>query len=276
MKVLKELPKSIYYSLLLRVSSKSKLLRNKETVPLIVSFTSISSRLNSVDLVVKCLYNQSVLPQKILLWLPQSLKNKIPQRLEKLQSNLFEIKYSHLDSSHKKLIHTIKEYPSKTIVTCDDDVIYDSNWLKNLYEEHLLYPKDIIANRAIQIKFDNLNEYLPIKTWKKREPCVNENRLLGIGAWGILYPSNSLSNIVFDEELFLRLTPKADDLWFKGMALLNRTLTRRSNKKTKGLTPIIGSQKVSLKEDNVKKNKNEIQWKSLSDHFNLKEILLKK
>lgn len=274
MKVFKELPKSIYYSTLLRLLSARNLIKNKNKIPVLVSLTSIPTRLNTLDIVVKSLLNQSVLPEKIYLWLHHDLKDKLPKQLAKLQSDIFEIKYSNLTCSHRKLIHTLKENPTKNIVTCDDDLIYREKWLENLYNEHLKLPNDVIANTTTQIRFNDNGEYLSFIEWRKVDENPPKYRLLGIGAWGIFYPPNSLSKQVFDEDLFLRLTPKADDLWFKGMSLLKGTNVTQASNIPKEPIPIIGSQKVSLKKENVDKMRNDNQWKALSDHFKLNEIIL--
>ncbi len=73
--------------------------------------------------------------------------------------------------------------------------------------------------------------------------------------------------------MFLKLTPKADDLWFKAMALLNNTISRQSENLPKEPIPIIGSQKIALKNDNISKNKNDSQWAALSTHFKLDTLL---
>lgn len=217
----------------------------------------------------------NVVPEKILLQLHENLKDKLPRRLSKLEGDYFEINYSQLTCSHRKLIHELKDNPSKTIITCDDDIIYGEDFLEKIYKEHLKYPKDIIANSTTKIKFDGKRNYKPFLEWRLKEEGYDEKYLLPIGAWGILYPTKSMPIEVFNTKLFLKLTPKADDLWFKGMALLNGTISRQSQNIPKNPIPIIGSQKVSLKQENIKKNKNEIQWKALSDHFKLKEILIK-
>ncbi|MGJ8734210.1 MAG: glycosyl transferase [Cellulophaga sp.] len=273
MKVFKELPNSIYYSCYLRLKTQKQLIKNKKNIPVIVSLTSIPSRLNNIDIVIKSIFNQTIIPEKIILWLHTSLKDNLPKKLYKLQSNLFEIKYSNLTCSHRKLIHSLKENPDKTIVTCDDDQIYRNDWLELLYDDHLLDSKSIIAHATTQIKIDENDNYLPFIKWRIKEDSKLHNCLLPIGAWGILYPPNSMSNIILNEELFLKLTPKADDLWFKGMSLLNNTISKKSTKQPKQPIPIIGSQKESLQLENVKKNKNEIQWQALSDHFDLISIL---
>jgi hypothetical protein len=274
MKVIKELPKSLLYSLFLHFTPPKLLLNSKkESVPVIVSMTSIPSRLNTIHLVIKSLFYQTHKPSKIVLWLHEDLKYKLPNRLDKLQNSLFEIKYSNLTCSHRKLIHSLKENPDTVIITCDDDLIYSKNLLINLYKEHLKYPKDIIANTTYQIKLDDNNGYLPYTTWKNKDNNLNPKLSIPVGAWGVLYPPNSVSNDIFNEDLFLKLTPKADDLWFKAMALLNNTISRQSENVPNEPIPIIGTQKIALKNDNVSKNKNDIQWASLSDYFKLDKLL---
>ena len=273
MKLVKEIPKSLLLSIFLHFVPSKLLFKSKKTLPVIVSLTSIPSRLNTIHLVIKSLFNQTQKPIKIILWLHKDLKDKLPTRLEKLQNAFFEIKYSHLKCSHRKLIHSLKENPNSIIITCDDDLIYSKNLLINLYNEHLKYPKDIIANTTYQIKLDNKNGYFPYTTWKNKDTTLNPKLSIPVGAWGILYPPYSFSNDIFNEHLFLKLTPKADDLWFKAMALLNNTISRQSENVPNKPVPIIGSQKIALKNDNVSKKRNDIQWEALSKHFNLFKIL---
>ncbi len=216
-------------------------------------------------------------PKKIVLWLNNDLRNKLPHNLVSLQSAFFEICFSDLTSSHRKLIHSIEKYPNEVIVTCDDDMIYRKNWLRLLYEEHLKNPKDIIGNCTITIKHDDVGNPLPYKLW--RYPDENEPNLratVAIGAWGILYPPNSLSKQAIDSDLFMRLTPTADDLWFKAMALVNGTITSQAETTPKEPIPIIGSQKVALKKDNITQEKNTVIWEELNNHFNLNQIILGK
>ena len=273
MKIVKELPKSVWHSVFLHFASSASLVKNKETLPVIVSLTSIPSRFSTLHLVIKSLFNQSHLPTKIILWLHEDLKNNLPKSIGKLQSSLFEVKYSPLTCSHKKLIHTLKNYPDSTIITCDDDLIYDKKLVQNLYQEHLKFPKDVIANRANQIKFDDTNGYRPFNQWKLKDVEKDMRALCPIGAWGILYPPNVLHRDILNQDLFLKLTPKADDLWFKAMAILNGTLARDSTNLPNEPIPIIGTQKIALKKDNITKNKNDIQWQALSDYYNLYDVI---
>lgn len=274
MKIVKELPKSLFYSIILHFSVPNRLLSSKKpTLPVIVSLTSIPSRLKIIHLVIKSIFNQSHLPLKIILWLNEDLKNIIPKTLNNFPSSIFEIRFSKLDCPHLKLVESLKAFPNEIIVTCDDDLIYAKNWLENLYSEHIKYPKAIIAHGTYQIQFDEKGNYLPYKKWKTSKKLTNPKTIFPLGVWGVIYPPNSFSKMVLNEDLFLKLTPKADDLWFKAMSLLNSTESKQSENPPKQAIPIIGSQKIALKKDNVSKNRNDDQWTAVSRYFNLKKLI---
>jgi len=275
MKLIKELPKSIYYSALLRSNSLETLSNNKKKLPVIVSIASIPERLHTIDIAIKSIFNQTnVIPEKIVLCLHKSLQNKLPKRLLKLQGNFLEIEFTELTCSHRKLINPLKKYPNKNIVTCDDDVIYGNNFLETLYRFHLENPKCIISNKTKQITLDKDGNFLPYKYWKiSIHNFENKNDFFPVGVGGVLYPPDAMPDIVFNVDLFQKLCPNADDIWFKSMALLNGIHTIHSGQKVRKPIPIIGSQKKALKKQNVSENKNDVQWKAVSNFFNLKELL---
>ena len=266
----RQVPYSICSEVKLRLLNTQKI-KNFEgnELPVIVSLTSIPFRLNRLHLVVKSLLIQSSKPKKIILWLDNSLQNKIPSNLKKLYGDIFSIEFTSLNSSHVKLVPTLEKYPNEIIVTCDDDLMYDKNWLKGLYNEHLEHPKDIIAYTLRQIQFDENNNLLPYSKWKLND-LSNPSTFLALGYNGILYPPNSLPKETLNDKIYMKLAPKADDLWFKAMALLNKTNIRKVNTIPKENIPIMATQKVSLKKLNIGKFKNNQQWEALVEHFDLK------
>ena len=276
MKVFKELPPSLFHSLRLSLIPISKLLsRRKEQLPVIVSLTSIPGRFKRLHLVIRSLLTQSHHPKKIVLWLNDELRDQIPEKLLKLQGEVFEICYSPLNCSHRKLIHSLEKYPEEIIITCDDDMIYAKNWLYLLYKAHQNFPKDVIGNRTLHINHDASGKPLPYSQW--RYPSVediNQKAQIPIGAWGVLYPPKSLSYNVLDVELFLKIAPKNDDLWFKAMALLNHTISRPAEIRPPEPIPIIGTQKIALKKENKDNAFNDTVWKSLDEYYDLSTYIL--
>ena len=276
MKVFKELPPSLFHSIRLSLIPGKRLLSQKKVrLPVVVSLTSIPDRFGTLHLVIRSLLTQSHHPKKIVLWLNDDVKNQIPKRLLKLQGKLFEICYSGLNCSHRKLIHSLEKYPDDIIITCDDDMIYAKDWLYLFYEEHKSNPKDVIGNRTLHINHDENGKPRPYSQWQyPSEGGVNPKAEIPIGAWGVLYPPNSLSSRVLDVDLFLKIAPKNDDLWFKAMALLNNTISRSSKIKPAEPIPIIGTQKIALKKENKDNAYNDVVWNALNEFFNLSRIIL--
>jgi hypothetical protein len=268
---LKEIPLSIYTSMKLSALSKRTLdTQAKNEIPVIVSLTSIPSRLHTLQLTIRSILNQDVRPKKIILWLHNSLKNEIPSGLGLLESDLFQIQYSDLTCSHRKLIHSLELFPKDIIITCDDDMMYRSDWLRLLYNEHLENLDNIIANQTRYIQYTKNGDLRPYKEWiyENKKP-FNAKAVIPIGAEGVLYPPDQLSEQTTNTDLFLDLTPRADDLWFKAMALLNGTNAILAKKRAKTPIPILGSQKYSLKKSNIGGDKNRTQWLALTNYFNI-------
>jgi hypothetical protein len=266
---LKEIPVSVYHTLKLKsLKTKELQILRKNHLPVIISLTSIPSRLHKVHITIRSILFQSRQAKKVILWLNENDKNHIPKSLKILCGPTFEIRYTPLTCSHKKLIHTLESFPDDIIVTCDDDFIYNIHWLEKIYNEHSKHPKAIIGNFTRQIQYDAQGNLLDYKKWTHLQP-ENKKTILAIGAEGILYPPKSLSPIATDIDLALQLAPKADDLWFKAMSLLQGTEVVQAKDKPKGLIPIFGTQKISLKKENIDKNRNLTQWKALTEYFKL-------
>lgn len=238
------------------------------SLPIIVTLTSIPSRLHKIDLTIRSLLNQSTKPEKIVLWLNQSLEEVIPKKLSALEGDIFEIRYSDLNCSHRKLIHSLIDFPERVLVTCDDDQMYNRDFLKSLYIEHTYFPNDIVSNECREISQALSGKLLPYKEWNySKELGVSKMEFIPLGYSGVLYPPSTLNTEVTNSELFLELAPKADDLWFKMMSLLNETKVRRPSVQPSKPLLIIGSQKISLKKTNITDDGNRVQWIALCDHY---------
>ena len=272
---LKELPISIFKAAQLNWSAPERLLGEAQQVPVIVSMTTIPSRLRKLALVLRSLLNQTVRPEKIVVWMHLEMKGQIPKAVKALAEHpktrdLIQLRFTPLKSSHKKLIHTIDEFPNHTIVTCDDDFIYHRDWLEVLYQDSLLFPNCVIAQQIRSIQRSENGQLKPYKQWRYQADLNQDpNSFLAIGGKGVLYPRQALHPDYSDVELFMRLAPKADDLWFKAMELRQNTPVRLCSKIVPEPIPIVGTQSFSLKKDNVDRDLNLQQWQSLSDYFNL-------
>ncbi|MCB9817844.1 FkbM family methyltransferase [Candidatus Nomurabacteria bacterium] len=189
---------------------------------IIVSLTSHGHRLESTaPLAIASLFNQTVLPDKIILWLAHDEKQT--SSLIKLQKLGLEIKFTNDIKSYKKLIPALKEFPESTIITVDDDVLYPKDWLEKTMIEHAKQPNAIIFNRGREMLIKN-GHVQPYTDWQLVTTDHNNHHLfLPTGIGGVLYPPSSLDSRVMKESLFKKLAPLADDLWFWAMAELKGT-----------------------------------------------------
>lgn len=197
---------------------------------LIVSLTSYPKRIHEIKYTLYSLLNQEVKPDKIVLWLS---KNEFPNREEDLPKELLNflkhgltIKWCDTLKSYKKLLPSLNAYPNDIIVTADDDLYYPKEWLKLLYEYHIKYPNEILTHRSRRISFNNNNicKYLDWELSENEEEASFLNFFTTGG--GVLFPPNSFSKIVEDRQIYEKICPNGDDIWFWGMAILNDTKIR--------------------------------------------------
>ena len=268
---LSEFGPSLYHSTRLKLIPTSKIKRKASTqLPIIVSLTTIPTRLNKVAITVRSLLKANPQPEKIVLWLNDELQSTIPSRLFELQGDVFEIRYSQYTFSHRKLIHSLQVFPEATVITVDDDMIYHPKVFELLYKSHLKYPNTVIANRIRYISYDDEGNVLPYLQWPHvSNSSESKDNMMPVGACGVLYPPGIFDQRVTNVDLIQKISPKSDDLWFKTMALLHGTKARLAPEMSPDPIPIIGSQKVSLKKVNVKQDYNRKQWEHIVSYFSI-------
>lgn len=202
---------------------------NGRPLKLIVSLTSFPQRMtipNVVPLALYSLLNQSMKPDQIILYLSEEefprREIDIPQEILDFVSHGLTIRIEGANiRSYKKLIPALKEFPEEFIVTADDDVWYPRNWLKKLWETSLHHPGMTIGHRFKYVT-TSPERILDYNHWDCDTPSplgAYRNFLTGCG--GILYPPGVLHRDVLKEELFMKIAPTADDIWFWAMTVLN-------------------------------------------------------
>lgn len=195
---------------------------------IIISLTSYPARIDVVHNTIQSLLKQTLKADKVILWLAEEqFPNKekdLPQTLLELQNNFFEIRWCNDIRSYKKLIPSLKLHPDKIIITCDDDVIYDEDCVKLLYDAYKKDSKSVWCHRGHYMLFDKNREIKPYKQWYR---CINTHKpsfnILQTGVGAVLYPPKCFHSDILNEDLFMNLAYDADDIWFWAMALLNDT-----------------------------------------------------
>ncbi len=233
-----------------------------------VTLTSYGSRINdTAPYAIASILNQEVLPDKLVLWLAHG--SKIPQVYDKLISCGLEIKYCDDIKSYKKLIPALLTYPNDVLITADDDVIYPHDWLNRLILANKKDPMCILGFRCHGITMTDQLEVRPYSEWKKcinKDDCVSEFSILPTGVNGILYPPKSLDKRCLSRDLFMRIAPSGDDIWFWAMGRLNGTKYKIVQHELQNFDPVDPSEKGLFEEVNSKEG-NDIQFKNLMNEY---------
>jgi len=263
-----------------------KPLKNREEVGrYIISLTSYGERIgDNCPYTICSLLNQRIKPNKIVLWIGHQDKEKIPPLLQKLTKKGLEIRFCEDIRSYTKIIYSLEAFPDDIIITADDDVHYPKNWLKRLLAEHKKNPEKIICNRAHGIKTDENHNPLPYNDWHY---CIKPSVYFGIekhspfsvfptGVGGILYPPRCLHTDIINKDLFMKLSPFADDIWLWAMAIINEKFAGESPYIVveKG-TSRLGFPYSKLQQNagnalchyNVQQNGNDKQIKAVIEHY---------
>jgi hypothetical protein len=245
---------------------------------IIVSLTTYGKRLNQVYLTIESLMQQSLKPNKIVLWLDKNYqKKRLPQLLNNQINRGLEIKYCDDVRSYTKLVPALQEYPNDVIITVDDDLYYDINVLENLVSAYLQDMSLIYYNRGHKIRLQKNGGIAPYRKWSWNMTSLDVSVLnFPTGVGGVLYPPNSFNQEVFNQEVFLNICPFADDVWFKAMALFNDKLS----KKVETISILgeeylenISVQDIALHHQNIGQRKNDLQVKAVFEKYNLLDKL---
>lgn len=211
--------------------SNTKIFQNDLTI----SLTTYGERIFQVYLTIESIMQGSIKPNRLLLWLDSSFKNKkLPQTLINQQKRGLKIKYCDDILSYKKLIPTLLTYPNDIIITIDDDAIYDFDFVENLTNSYINHPKSINANRIHKITFNTLGQINKYENWQKTIANTEEisNLFFPVGCGGILYPPGCFDNEVFNQKVFMDICQFADDVWFYAMAKRNNTQIIKAHTKS--------------------------------------------
>ena len=235
---------------------------------IIASLTSFPFRITTVHRVIESILNQTVRLDKIILYLAdeQFPEHNLPGNIIELMRKRpeFEVRWwPHDIKSYKKLVPALIEFPDDLIVTFDDDILYPADIVERLIKKHREYPDAICGCRVKLVTMKN-GKIGPYREWHRYRTM----RLLLTGGYpklrnmattggGTLFPPHSLHPEVIRDDIFMKLCPTTDDLWFWAMAVLNNTRTVPAGKYIK-INMIQETQAEALANDNLRgKNLND-------------------
>ena len=191
----------------------------------IISLTSYGTRLfDTAPYAITTILNQSVKPDRVILWLAYE-DSETPEAFKALKGKGLEIRFCEDIKSYKKLVPSLRDFPDDYIITADDDCYYPYDWFEQLLAQHRQDPQKIVCHRARAIQVDEQHHLLPYRLWPDfrslDQSQQQARRIFPTGSSGVLYPPHCLSNGIFDEGTFMRLSPKSDETWTWAMSVVN-------------------------------------------------------
>ncbi len=234
---------------------------------IICSLTSIPPRIERVDKVVSTLLAQTKKPDMVILWLASDEfpggEESLPKQLLRLRQFGLTIKFCKNYKSYKKLVPALMEFPDDYILTFDDDIYYDENVVKNLRNSSLKNPSCVCCYRTGRIELID-GKISPISNniliWNHPHDATFKNVIMS--GTGTLFPPHSLHSDMLDENVFMRLMPSNDEIFFWAMAVRNRTKIVNTMGFDYKCIMIREQQKVALSKINVAGSKCGIDGKS--------------
>ncbi|MDL5352326.1 glycosyltransferase family 2 protein [Microbacterium sp. zg-YB36] len=240
-----------------------------------MTLTSYPARVRVVHRTVKSLLMQSV-GAPVVLYLaaeefPQAELDLPPPLRRLVRRHRAQLSIRWVDTntrSYKKLVPAIEEFPSRKIVTADDDVLYSRGWLALLASAAEWFPNTVIGTRGTTISFNDDGEFAPYTSWPEAPALEASNLVFLTGRGGILYPPNGLAPIAAALDLAAQLAPSADDIWFKAAAGLAGTPAMRVAI-VRDYAPSGASQEHALYHRNVGASENDATFSRVISHFGL-------
>lgn len=193
----------------------------KREFPLIVSLTSTEKHFKDLELSLYSILNQSVKPDKIILWLPDEYElSELPYSITRYIKNGVDIKFVENKCGYNNFIYALKEFNNSILVIASDDIIYPKDWLKKLYHSYITTPENIHIHNALGVKVIG-TKLSSVETWEivKKEYAGYENFIMSEG--GVLLPPHCFVKEVFREDIFIKNAPYSVNVWLWFMALVS-------------------------------------------------------
>lgn len=262
------------YNFLRNVKGNLLNLTEKREKKIIISMTSYPGRIKKTPAAIATLLQQTVKPDKIILWLGEDEfpDRQLPSLFEKIQLAGVEIRYRKDLGVHTRWYYGIEENPDDLIIIADDDIMYKEFIIEKLYNSYLKYPDSISAMAYLTMRFNDDGTVRKYDEWYNAGSISGNPsfRFMAIEVGGVLYPPHILPKEAFNLDDIIGLSPKQDDLWLKCMEVINGVKVAPAQKKSKVHGTVIrGTQRgLALGISNMIEDGNEKQLHNILKKYN--------
>lgn len=229
--------------------------------PVIISLTSIPSRMHMIGPVLESLTRQEANIDRVILWVPETYRRKgFEDFVLPAVPDGVEIRRSAVDyGPATKVLPAVRAFADQDvrILYCDDDRIYDRNWAGQIIAESDRFPDHCICEDGETLLVTKIRAFRTTKTYKLLQqatfglfPAIHRKLARWInpdfghvdvakGYGGVLIRPHFLCEDAFDipEHLWA-----VDDFWLSGQMTLKgvpiRKMAARPNSKRTSLMKV--------------------------------------
>jgi hypothetical protein len=165
---------------------------------------------------LRCLLDQDMAPDEVVLWVAHGDRAQVPRRVENLERNGLSISTCEDLKSYKSSIPSLLAYPNAFVLVAGDDVQYPKGWVRRFCEAYTT-PREILCQGARRILMDDKGPG-PYAQWPRLTHAADGDGIFPVGRGGILYPPGCLTSEATNIDKAMRLAPWGDDIWLYWMA----------------------------------------------------------
>lgn len=220
---IRHVPRNVLRVIRTAAMERKRIYRGRShTLPgkLIVSLTSYPPRFATLHLTLRCLLNQDMAPDALMLWIAHDEIGRLPKRVLDLRDHGLIIRECDNLRSYKKILPVLKEHSDAFIITADDDYAYPPDLVRSLVEEHN-DRREIVSNWALRMQRDFDGRLSPIAEWPDlgaRDDRTAREAFYVLTGSGALFPPAVFDREVMDVDRAAQLCPTGDDIWLSWMA----------------------------------------------------------
>jgi hypothetical protein len=228
-----------------------------------VVMTTHATRMLTAHHSIRCILGGTVRPGRFIVYVPSA---PTPNLLA-FKDVGAEIVQCDPKGVHDKWYH-YSQQNSEPFVTVDDDFVYPPDLLATICAAVACAPTFITAMRARYVQQSHYAQ------WPLADNTQPSHLHMALGCGGVYYPEQMVTAMKWSRTDFLKLCPKADDLWLKRLAIEAGIRVRLGvlNRPLPLLSP--GTPGTGLWHENVTNGKNDEQWGALLTDT-MREVLLR-
>lgn len=211
---------------------------------IVVTLTTTPARMGHLGPTLRSILDQSRAPDRVSIYLPRAYRRKgfgsyqIPAMPDGVDVRLCDLDFGPAT----KVLPAVRDYAGTDtkIIYCDDDQIYDADWIDRLCRKSRAFPGDCIADRGLRVAKLDARSKPKIFGYRLR-------RLASLGLWrplkhfdagtdGIVDIALGFGGVLVRPEFFTQrsfdipdILWTVDDIWLSGNLAVNGITVRQAS-----------------------------------------------